>query len=59
MSITQQEFPIKEKRSGVNNNIYIATEKIYDGYEIQRQVMNVRNSPKEFNFRSTFLQSAS
>ena len=39
--------------------IYIATEKIYDGYEIQRQVMNVRNSPKEFNFRSTFLQPAS
>ena len=59
VSITQQEFPIKEKRVGESNKIYIATEKIYDGYEIQRQVMNVRNSPKEFNFRSTFLQPAS
>ena len=36
-----------------------ATEKKYDGYEIQRQVMNVRSSPKEFNFKSTFLQPVS
>ena len=41
VSITQQEFPIKEKRAGENNKIYIAIEKKYDGYEIQRQVMNV------------------
>ena len=41
MSVTQQEFPIKEKRAGENNKIYIAIEKKYDGYEIQRQVMNV------------------
>ena len=48
-----------EKRAGENNKVYITTEKIYDGYGIQRQIMNVRNSPKEFNFRSTFLQPAS
>ena len=50
MSITQPEFPIKEKRAGENNKIYIAIEKIYDGYEIQRQVMNV-----EIRLRSSIL----
>ena len=50
MSITQPEFPIKEKRAGENNKIYIAIEKIYDGYEIQRQVMN-----GEIRLRSSIL----
>ena len=50
VSITQQEFPIKEKRAGENNKIYIAIEKIYDGYEIQRQVMN-----GEIRLRSSIL----
>ena len=40
MSICKQKFLIKENRAGENNKFFI-DKKIYDGYEIQRQVMNV------------------